>query len=210
MSFENGVALTSDETVRVVIAEDEAIIRLDLREILDGAGYNVVGVTGRGDEALSLINQHVPDVAILDIKMPGMDGIEVARAIDPKHSVAVLILTAFSQRDLINEAREAGVSAYLIKPFRRNELLPALEKVVVQRREGLALESEVATAAASNDSADDKIETRRMVDSAKALLMDRYGLAEADAFSFIQRRAMQTRRRMRDIARDITDGSLTP
>jgi response regulator NasT len=210
VTVDNAGASSGVEPLRVVIAEDEVIIRLDLKEILVGAGYEVVGVTGRGDEALSLINEHVPDIAILDIKMAGMDGIQVARSINPEHSVAVLILTAFSQRDLIDEAREAGVAAYLVKPFRRNELLPALERVVVRRREGIADESEGARVDEPSDSADDKIETRRIIDSAKAVLMDKHGLGEADAFSFIQRTAMQTRRRMRDVARDVIEGSLAP
>ena len=112
---------------RVVIAEDEAIIRLDLKEILEAEGYEVVGETGRGDEAVELVAEHQPDLAILDIKMPGIDGIEAARRISADHRVAVLILTAFSQRNLIEEARDAGVAAYLVKPFQRGELVPAIE-----------------------------------------------------------------------------------
>ncbi|HEX4128131.1 MAG TPA: response regulator, partial [Acidimicrobiales bacterium] len=107
---------------RVVIAEDEAIVRLDLKEILVTAGYEVVGETGRGDEAVTLVEQHQPDLAILDVKMPGMDGLRAAREITSRHQVAVLLLTAFSQRDLIEEARDSGVSAYLIKPFQPREL----------------------------------------------------------------------------------------
>src|SRR6478609_9170379 len=113
--------------VRVVIAEDEAIIRLDLRETLQEQGYDVVGETGRGDEAVELVREHRPDLAILDIKMPGMDGLSAAREIAGEGSAAVLILTAFSQRDLIEQARDAGVLSYLVKPFQRTELIPAIE-----------------------------------------------------------------------------------
>ncbi len=190
---------------RVVIAEDEAIIRLDLKEILVSAGYDVVGETGRGDEAVALVDEHLPDLAILDIKMPGMDGVRVAREITQKHKVAVLILTAFSQRDLIEDARDAGVSAYLVKPFRRTELLPAIEEVLAKCRQEWAIEEESPEAAA-----DDKIETRRVVDQAKGILMDRNNMAEADAFSFIQRTAMGTRTRMRVVAQQVVDGTLAP
>jgi two-component system, response regulator PdtaR len=190
---------------RVVIAEDEAIIRLDLKEILVSAGYDVVGETGRGDEAVTLVDEHLPDLAILDIKMPGMDGVRVAREITRKHKVAVLILTAFSQRDLIEDARDAGVSAYLVKPFRRTELLPAIEGVLAKCRQEWAIDDESPEAAA-----EDKIETRRVVDMAKGILMDRNDMAEADAFSFIQRTAMGTRTRMREVAQQVVDGTLTP
>ncbi len=190
---------------RVVIAEDEAIVRLDLKEILVSAGYDVVGETGRGDEAVRLVEQHKPDLAILDIKMPGMDGIRAAREITSRHQVAVLLLTAFSQRDLIEEARDSGVSAYLIKPFQPRELLPAIADVLARARQEWALDAEQ-----QGDGAEDKIATRRLVDEAKAVLMERHGLPEAEAFGFIQRTAMQTRSRMRDVAQQIVDGTLTP
>jgi two-component system, response regulator PdtaR len=191
---------------RVVIAEDEAIVRLDLKEILIGAGYDVVGETGRGDEAVTLVEEHQPDLAVLDIKMPGMDGLRAAREITSRHrQVAVLLLTAFSQRDLIEEARDSGVSAYLIKPFQPRELLPAIENVLAKARQEWAIEAEN-----SGDGAEDKIATRRVVDEAKAVLMDRDGLPEAEAFSFIQRTAMQTRAKMRDVAQQVVDGTLTP
>jgi response regulator NasT len=194
---------------RVVIAEDEAIIRLDLKEILVSAGYDVVGETGRGDEAVSLVDEHRPELAILDIKMPGLDGVAAARRITERHQVAVVLLTAFSQRDLIEDARDAGVAAYLIKPFRRLELLPALEEVMTRCRQDWAIDAEAAQSA-GDGAAEDKIATRRIVDEAKAVLIDRQGMTEADAFSFLQRTAMQTRSRMRDVARQVVDGSLTP
>ena len=206
-----GVAGAGTPT-RVVIAEDEAIIRLDLKEILESAGYEVVGETGRGDEAVELVAAHQPDLVILDVKMPGMDGVRAAREITSHHQVAVLVLTAFSQRDLIEDARDAGVAAYLVKPFRRTELLPAIEGVLVRCRQEWALEAEAAESAAGDlpGGADDKIATRRVVDEAKAVLMDRHGMDEGDAFAFIQRRAMQSRTRMREVAQQVVDGTLAP
>ncbi len=198
---------------RVVIAEDEAIIRLDLKEILLSAGFDVVGETGRGDEAVTLVEQHQPDLAILDIKMPGMDGVRAAHEITTNHKVAVLVLTAFSQRDLIEDARDAGVAAYLVKPFRREELLPAIDDVLSRCRQEWAIEDEIATLPAGGgdrEPAEDKIVTRRVVDDAKGILMDRHGLSEPDAFAFVQRTAMQTRSRMRDVAQRVVDGELAP
>ncbi|HTU36909.1 MAG TPA: response regulator [Acidimicrobiales bacterium] len=190
---------------RVIIAEDEAIVRLDLKEILLSAGYEVVGETGRGDEAVQMVEEHQPDLAILDVKMPGMDGIRAAREITARHQVVVLLLTAFSQRDLIEEARDSGVAAYLVKPFQPRELLPAIADVLAKARQDWAIEAEQ-----SADGAEDKIATRRVVDEAKQVLMDRDGLPENEAFGFIQRTAMQTRARMRDVAQQVVDGTLTP
>jgi response regulator NasT len=198
---------------RVVIAEDEAIIRLDLKEILQDEGYDVVGETGRGDEAVELVRTHRPDVVILDVKMPGMDGLAAARAIgELDERVAVLVLTAFSQRNLIEEAREAGVSAYLVKPFQRTELVPAIDQAVTRCEQQWAIDDEVARAVGGPDTevAEDKIETRRLVDGAKHLLMERYGLSESDAFGFVQKTAMGTRTRMADVARQVLEGLLTP
>jgi AmiR/NasT family two-component response regulator len=202
---------------RVVIAEDEAIIRLDLKEILQDEGYEVVGETGRGDDAVELVRQHLPDLAILDVKMPGSDGLVAARAIrDLGEKVAVLILTAFSQRNLIDEARDAGVAAYLIKPFQRTELVPAIDQAMTRAEQEWAIDDEAALTSPGVEgtdappTAEDKLETRRMVDGAKGVLMERQGMAEADAFSFIQKTAMGSRRRMIDVARQILDGSLAP
>jgi response regulator NasT len=201
---------------RVVIAEDEAIIRLDLKEILQDEGYEVVGETGRGDEVVDLVRRHRPDLAILDVKMPGSDGLAAARAIaELGERVAVLILTAFSQRNLIEEAREAGVAAYLVKPFQRAELVPAIDQAVSRCEQEWAIEAEAAEVQATNGgnvqaTAEDKLETRRLVDGAKDLLMERYGLAESDAFNFIQKTAMGSRSRMSDVARQVLDGTTTP
>ncbi len=199
--------------VRVVIAADAAIIRLDLKEILVSAGFDVVGETGQGDHAVTLVNEHRPDLVILDVKMPGMDGVQAAREIKARHRVAVLILTAFSQRELIEEAREAGVTAYLVKPFRREELLPAIDDVLARCRQEWAIDAEVEALVPPGDEvarAEDKIQTRVLVDQAKAVLMDRDDMSEPDAFSFVQRTAMQTRTRMRDVARRVVDGELEP
>ena len=190
---------------RVVIAEDEAIIRLDLKEILTTAGYDVVGETGRGDEAVTLVEEHQPDLVILDIKMPGMDGLRAAREITSQHQVAVLLLTAFSQRDLIEEARDAGVAAYLVKPFQPRELLPAIADVLAKVRQEWAIDAEEA-----GQGAEDKIATRRVVDEAKTVLMDGNDLPEEEAFSFIQQTAMRNRARMRDVAQQVVDGTLAP
>jgi AmiR/NasT family two-component response regulator len=198
----------SEPLARVVIAEDEAIIRLDLKEILTSAGYDVVGETGRGDEAVQLVVEQQPDLAILDIKMPGMDGLRAAREITSSHQVAVMLLTAFSQRDLIEEARDAGVAAYLVKPFQARELLPAVADVLARARQEWAIAAEEARNPAGG--AEDKIATRRVVDEAKSVLMDRHDLPENEAFSFIQQTAMQNRARMRDVAQQIVDGTLTP
>ena len=201
---------------RVVIAEDEAIIRLDLKEILLDEGYEVVGETGRGDDAVELVRIHRPDLAILDVKMPGADGLQAARDIrELELKVAVLILTAFSQRNLIDEARDAGVAAYLVKPFQRIELIPAIDQAVARCEQEWAIDDEARRAVDEGlvdgvAMAEDKLETRRLVDGAKAVLMERHGLSEADAFGFIQRTAMGTRSRMVDVARQVLEGTLEP
>ena len=188
---------------RVVIAEDEAIIRLDLKETLEEEGYIVVGETGRGDEAVELVKQHEPDVAILDIKMPGLDGLSAARQISGERRAAVLILTAFSQRDLIEQARDAGALAYLVKPFQRSELIPAVEIAIGRFREMKELHDQAS-------SLEEQLETRKIVDRAKGRLMDEHGLGEQDAFSFIQRTAMAERLTMKAVSVQIIAGELSP
>jgi response regulator NasT len=188
---------------RVVLAEDEAIIRLDLKETLEDEGYDVVGETGRGDEAVQLVKELGPDLAILDIKMPGLDGLTAAREITSERRAAVLILTAFSQRHLVERARDAGALAYLVKPFQRSELIPAVEVALGRFKEVKALEAEVR-------GLEEQLETRRLVDRAKGILMDGHGMAEAAAFSFIQRNAMRQRVTMRVVASQVVDGSLRP
>lgn len=188
---------------RVVIAEDEAIIRLDLKETLEEEGYEVVGETGRGDEAVALVRELNPEIAILDIKMPGIDGLTAARQITADQLCAVLVLTAFSQRDLIEEARDAGALAYLVKPFQRSDLVPAIELAVGRFRELRALTEQTK-------SLEEQLETRKVVDKAKGVLMDTYGFTEADSFTFVQKTAMRDRTTMRAVAESILDGTLTP
>jgi two-component system, response regulator PdtaR len=211
------VARSADDVSRrVVIAEDEAIIRLDLKEILVDEGYDVVGETGRGDDAVELVRIHSPDLVILDVKMPGADGLQAAREIrDLGVKVAVLILTAFSQRNLIDEARDAGVAAYLVKPFQRIELIPAIDQAVARCEQEWAIDDEARQAVTDGivgqqGIAEDKLETRRLVDGAKGVLMERSGMPETEAFTFIQKTAMGTRTRMVDVARQILEGTLEP
>jgi response regulator NasT len=180
---------------RVVIADDESIIRLDLKEILESAGYDVVGEASRGDDAEQLIRDLLPDLALLDVKMPGLDGIEVARLVSSL-PVTVVLLTAFSQRDLIESARDAGVSAYLVKPFRSAELLPKLSAILNRVDAPSEPAAEVRIM-------DDKIEARELVQRAKSLIMTTLGIDEPDAFDAIQRTAMKSRRRMGDVAADV-------
>ncbi|MCL4443430.1 MAG: response regulator [Actinobacteria bacterium] len=193
---------------RVVIAEDEAIIRLDLREILEEDGFIVVGETGRGEEVDSIVRDTHPDLAILDIKMPGMDGIEVARQIREQYNVPAVILTAFSQRDLIEQARDAGVLAYLVKPFQRRELTAAIALAVSRFEEEKALEAEDALP--EDGVAEDKLQTRKLVDEAKGVLEIQYKLSEPEAFRFIQQTAMDSRTRMSEVAKRVISGELRP
>ena len=194
----------------VVIAEDEAIVRLDLREILEEEGYEVLGETGRGDEAGELARRHARDLVILDIKMPGMDGLAAAREIARFSKSAVLVLTAFSQRNLIEQARDAGALAYLVKPFQREELLPAIEVAVARFAELQALAAENAALTDEKERMAEQLETRRWVDRAKGKLMDDHEMKEGEAFGFIQRQAMSRRVTMREIARQVVEGQLTP
>ncbi|HAZ17423.1 MAG: response regulator [Acidimicrobiales bacterium] len=189
--------------VRVVLAEDEAIIRLDLKETLEDEGYEVVGDTGRGDHAVQLVGELNPDVVILDVKMPGLDGIEAARRIAASHDTAVVILTAFSQRELIDRAIEAGALAYLVKPFSRSELVPALEIARTRHREMRALTDQARTMA-------ERLEARKLLDRAKGILIDEAGLTEGDAFRFIQTTAMSGRQTMADVARAVLSDGLRP
>ena len=190
-------------TTRVVIAEDEAIIRLDLSETLQEEGYEVVAETGRGDEAVRLVRDLQPDIAILDIKMPGLDGLSAAREIAGERLAAVLILTAFSQRDLIERARDAGALGYLVKPFQKAELLPAIEVALGRFKEMKALHDQAT-------SLEEQLASRKVVDRAKGMLMDDHGLTEGAAFSFIQKTAMRERRTMRDVADEVLSGELAP
>ncbi len=187
----------------VVIAEDEAIIRLDLRETLVDEGYDVIGETGRGDEAVNLVRNLHPDLVILDIKMPGMDGLEAARLITEDRLAAVLILTAFSQRDLIVQARDAGALAYLVKPFQRSDLVPAIEVALGRFAELRALQEQTTDLA-------ERLASRKVLDRAKGILMDECGLGEHLSFRFIQTTAMAERSTMKLVADRIIAGELRP
>ena len=190
-------------SVRLVIAEDEALIRLDLRETLEEEGYEVVGETSRGDEIVSLVRALRPDLAILDINLPGGDGLTAAAEITAERLAAVLILTAFSQRELVDRAREAGALAYLVKPFQRNDLVPAMELALGRFEEMKALEE------AFKD-LEERMEVRTLVERAKGVLMDDLDMKESDAFRWIQRRAMDGRTTMREVSAQVLAGELRP
>jgi response regulator NasT len=193
----------ADRAPRVVVAEDEAIIRLDLRELLEEEGYDVVGETGRGDDAVELVRRVEPDLVILDIKMPGLDGLSVARQVAGERLAAVLVLTAFSQRDLVEQARDAGALAYLVKPFQKSDLIPAIEIALGRFAELRALEAQVSDL-------DDRLAARKLVDRAKGHLMDRHGLTEQAAWRFLQQHAMSSRARVEETARQVLAGDLAP
>jgi two-component system, response regulator PdtaR len=186
---------------RVVVAEDEALIRLDLKEMLEEDGYEVVGEAGDGETAVRLAREAHPDLVVLDIKMPGLDGLSAAERISEERLAPVLILTAFSQRELVERAAQAGAMGYLVKPFQKGDVVPAIELAVARYQERRALEHEVEDLA-------ERLETRKLVDRAKGILMDRYGMTEADAFRFLQKTAMDERLQMREIATRVVDGDL--
>ena len=181
---------------RVLIAEDEALIRLDLAEMLGEEGYDVVGEAGDGETAVRLAQELKPDLCILDIKMPIMDGLAAAEKIAGSRIAPVIILTAFSQRDLVERARAAGAMAYLVKPFQQSDLVPAIEIALSRFAEVAALEAEVAGLT-------DRLETRKAVERAKGALMTQYGMNEPQAFKWIQRTAMDHRMTMREVAERI-------
>ena len=188
---------------RVVVAEDEAIIRLDLKEMLEEEGFEVVGEASDGEAAIRLAGEQKPDLIIMDVKMPGMDGLAAAERIRDENLGAVLILTAFSQRDLVQRAAEAGAMAYLVKPFQKSDLMPAIDIALARYGQLQALRGET-------ESLEEQLETRKVVDRAKGLLMDEHHLNESSAFGWIQRRAMQERVTMRAVAERIVAGDLRP
>ncbi len=184
------------ERTRVIIADDESIIRMDLREMLTNLGYLVVGEVGDGRSAVNLARELKPDIVIMDIKMPDMDGIEAAKVLTEERVSPVLLLTAFSQRDLVDRAAEAGVAGYIVKPFRESDLGPAIEVALARFAEFRTMEQEVG-------SLQEALETRKVVDRAKGILMDSQGLKEAEAFRKIQKMSMNTRRPMKEVAEAI-------
>ena len=181
---------------KILIAEDEAIIRLDLKESLEAEGYEVVGETGRGDEVIELVRTLEPDLVILDIKMPGMTGIQAAEIITEEGLAAVILLTAFSQQELVQQASNAGVLAYLVKPFQRSDLVPSIELALGRFKEITFLKEEKTLL-------ENNLESRKVIDRAKGMLTDKYGLKESDAYRYIQKKAMTERTTMKDIAETI-------
>jgi response regulator NasT len=184
------------ERTRVIIADDESLIRMDLREMLTNLGYLVVGEAGDGRSAVNLARELRPDIVIMDVKMPDMDGIEAARYLTEERIAPVLLLSAYSQQELVQRARQAGVAGYLVKPFRESDLTPAIEVVLARFSEFRALEREM-------QSLQDALETRKLVDRAKGILMDTQGLNENDAFRRIQKMSMNNRKSMRSVAEAI-------
>ncbi len=180
-------------SLRIVVAEDEALIRLDLAEMLGELGYQVVGQASDGEQAVALVKEHRPDVVIMDVKMPVLDGISAAEAIGKDRIAPVIMLTAFSQKELVERARDAGVMAYIVKPFTQADLAPAVDIATSRWSELKALESEIADLG-------ERLETRKAVDRAKGILMQRLKLTEADAFRWIQKTAMDRRLGMREVA----------
>jgi two-component system, response regulator PdtaR len=185
-------------TRSVVIAEDEALIRLDLSEMLAEEGYDVVGQAGDGETAVAMAEQHRPDLVVLDVKMPKLDGISAAERIARDRIAPVVILTAFSQRELVERARDAGAMAYLVKPFNKNDLVPAIEMAVSRFSELSELEQEVSDLT-------DRLEVRKLVDRAKGVLQESLSVTEPEAFRWIQKTAMDLRLSMRDVAQGVID-----
>ena len=183
----------SSETIRVLIAEDEALIRLDLKEMLEEEGYSVVAEVGDGQQAVDRARELSPDLVILDIQMQVLDGLSAAEQIAGDRIAPVIVLTAFSQRELVERARDAGAMAYLVKPFSKNDLVPAIEVARARFAEMTALDGEVRTL-------EERLETRKVVEKAKGVLMTDQGMTEAEAFRWIQKTAMDLRLSMRQVA----------
>ena len=188
----------SPEPTRVIIAEDEALIRLDLKEMLEEEGYSVVAEVGDGQQAVDQATALQPDLVILDIQMPVLDGLSAAEQIASARIAPVIVLTAFSQRELVERARDAGAMAYLVKPFSKNDLVPAIEVARARFSEMTALDGEVRTL-------EERLETRKVVERAKGRLMEDQGMTEAEAFRWIQRTAMNQRTSMKALAQSILE-----
>jgi two-component system, response regulator PdtaR len=184
------------ERTRIIIADDESLIRMDLREMLTNLGYLVVGEIGDGRSAVNLARELRPDIVIMDIKMPDMDGIEAARILTEERVAPVLLLSAYSQQELVTRARDAGVAGYLVKPFRENDLTPAIEVALARFSEFRALEREIGNIK-------ETLETRKIVERAKGILMDTQGLNESEAFRRIQKMSMNNRKPMKAVAEAI-------
>lgn len=195
MSIEDTAALPAR---RVIVAEDESLIRMDIVEILTDNGFDVVGEAGDGETAVQLATELRPDLVVMDVKMPKLDGISAAERLSKNHIAPVVLLTAFSQKELVERASEAGALAYVVKPFTPNDLLPAIEIALARYQQIIALESEVADLA-------ERFETRKLVDRAKGLLNEKMGLSEPDAFRWIQKASMDRRLTMHEVAQTIIE-----
>ena len=195
--------MTTNQTLakRILIAEDETLIRMDLAEMLRESGYEVIGEATNGEEAINLAKELKPDLSILDVKMPKIDGITAAETI--VHISPVLMLTAFSQRDLVERAVDAGVMAYVVKPFTINDLLPAIEIAITRHAQMLALKNEVGDLT-------ERLETRKIIDRAKGILMQAMKLSEPEAFKWIQKTAMDRRVSMKEVAKAVIDPASAP
>ena len=201
MNSQSGGKSSTSPATRILVAEDETLIRMDLVEMLTEAGYEVIAQATNGEEAIALANEHKPDLAILDVQMPVLDGISAAEkiiAIAP-----VLMLTAFSQRELVDRARDAGVMAYVVKPFSISDLVPAIEIAISRHTQMRSLADEVADL-------HDRLETRKVIDRAKGILMKALNLTEPEAFSWIQRAAMDRRITMKEVAEAVISPSAVP
>ena len=201
MNSDQGNSAQAQSPVRIVVAEDEALIRMDLIEMLDEAGYEVVAQASDGAQAIELVQEHKPDLAILDVKMPILDGISAAEEIIA--TCPVLMLTAFSQRELVDRARDAGVMAYVLKPFTINDLVPAIEIAISRHLQMKTLAEEVADL-------HDRLETRKIIDRAKGILMAALNLTEPQAFSWIQKAAMDRRLTMKEVAQAVISPDAVP
>ena len=201
MNSDQGQSATTRSPVRIVVAEDEALIRMDLVEMLAEAGYEVIAQAGDGAQAIELVQEHKPDLAILDVKMPILDGISAAEEIIA--TCPVLMLTAFSQRELVDRARDAGVMAYVLKPFTISDLVPAIEIAISRHLQMKSLAAEVADL-------HDRLETRKIIDRAKGILMAALNLTEPQAFSWIQKAAMDRRLTMKEVAQAVISPDAVP
>jgi response regulator NasT len=201
MNSQGSSKSSTSPATRILVAEDETLIRMDLVEMLTEAGYEVIAQATNGEEAITLANEHKPDLAILDVQMPVLDGISAAEKII---SIApVLMLTAFSQRELVDRARDAGVMAYVVKPFTISDLVPAIEIAISRHTQMRSLADEVADL-------HDRLETRKVIDRAKGILMKALNLTEPEAFSWIQRAAMDRRITMKEVAEAVISPSAVP
>jgi response regulator NasT len=201
MNSQSGGKSSTSPATRILVAEDETLIRMDLVEMLTEAGYEVIAQATNGEEAIALTNEHKPDLAILDVQMPVLDGISAAEKIIT--IAPVLMLTAFSQRELVDRARDAGVMAYVVKPFTISDLVPAIEIAISRHTQMRSLADEVADL-------HDRLETRKVIDRAKGILMKALNLTEPEAFSWIQRAAMDRRITMKEVAEAVISPSAVP